>query len=483
MFRSLKGVHSEDFHNACFKVTEESGPRQPWHDIHSQVHGPVVLDLLQNFEERWLGQGGLAKELTDIRKAGLSATAKDLQGSPECWSTQLFRSIDNRTAKLHTKEMKPIHFDKIEGVKFDNEGKQQKAGKKRERLMQKLLHTGKEYQRSFAGNNMEGFVFTRNLHSKRDIHIDNSVQRGLIHHIRNAQHCLYIETQYFLGSAFLWEEHQTQRCCNLIPAEITWKICEKIEAGERFVAYIVVPMWPEGLPDAMSVQDILFYQYQTMQSMYIRIDAALKRRKELLTKAGQKDELSDVKPSDYLNFYCLVNRETNKGGEDDISIKYPLNRTRRHLVYCHSKMTIVDDSVAMIGTANMNQRSLDGNRDSELILASWQPSHLASHDSVAKGEVHAFRLHCFAHLTGVMEDVFRDPSSLECVRRVNDIAEKTWKLYCQDEVCDLKSHLAPYPIQVMEGGKVVARTANGKFPDTNANILGSKPTLPSYLTT
>ena len=29
-------------------------PRQPWHDLHSQVDGPAAYDILTNFEERWL---------------------------------------------------------------------------------------------------------------------------------------------------------------------------------------------------------------------------------------------------------------------------------------------------------------------------------------------------------------------------------------------------------------------------------------------
>ena len=33
---------------------ENVGPRQPWHDIHAKVEGPIALDIKQNFEERWI---------------------------------------------------------------------------------------------------------------------------------------------------------------------------------------------------------------------------------------------------------------------------------------------------------------------------------------------------------------------------------------------------------------------------------------------
>ena len=38
------------------------------------------------------------------------------------------------------------------------------------------------------------------------------------------------------------------------------------------------------------------------------------------------------------------------------------------LIYVHSKMMIVDDNVVIIGSANINDRSLMGNRDSEVAI-------------------------------------------------------------------------------------------------------------------
>jgi phospholipase D1/2 len=147
-------------------------------------------------------------------------------------------------------------------------------------------------------------------------------------------------------------------------------------------------------------------------------------------------------------------------------------------------MVIVDDAVVMIGSANINQRSLDGARDSEIVVGSWQPAHMASKDSIAHGDVHGFRLHCWESITATMEDVFRKPSSLECVRRLNEIAESNWKAYSSDEVVDMKSHLLPYPITVGKDGSVVDGKEFGEeFLDTRAKIMGSKTKLPEILTT
>jgi len=47
---------------------------------------------------------------------------------------------------------------------------------------------------------------------------------------------------------------------NLIPMEIALKIANKIKQKERFCVYIVIPMWPEGVPSSTATQRILFWQ-------------------------------------------------------------------------------------------------------------------------------------------------------------------------------------------------------------------------------
>lgn len=42
----------------CFVGLDENvGPRQPWHDIHAKVEGPIAIDIKENFEERWSRMG------------------------------------------------------------------------------------------------------------------------------------------------------------------------------------------------------------------------------------------------------------------------------------------------------------------------------------------------------------------------------------------------------------------------------------------
>lgn len=45
--------------------------------------------------------------------------------------------------------------------------------------------------------------------------------------------------------------------------ELALKIASKISANERFSVYVVIPMWPEGVPNSAPVQEILFWQVRT----------------------------------------------------------------------------------------------------------------------------------------------------------------------------------------------------------------------------
>lgn len=63
--------------------------------------------------------------------------------------------------------------------------------------------------------------------------MDNSIARAYITAIRRAKRFIYIENQYFMGSAYGWLDDQDVHCYNVIPMEVTQQICENIAAGRR----------------------------------------------------------------------------------------------------------------------------------------------------------------------------------------------------------------------------------------------------------
>jgi hypothetical protein len=53
------------------------------------------------------------------------------------------------------------------------------------------------------------FLFVlQNLVCGKNVLIDMSIHTAYVHAIRAAQHFIYIENQYFIGSSFNWDSHK-----------------------------------------------------------------------------------------------------------------------------------------------------------------------------------------------------------------------------------------------------------------------------------
>lgn len=45
------------------------------------------------------------------------------------------------------------------------------------------------------------------------------------------------------------------------------------------------------------------------------------------------------------------------------------------MIYVHAKGMIIDDEYVIIGSANINQRSMAGTKDTEIAMGAYQPHH------------------------------------------------------------------------------------------------------------
>lgn len=54
----------------------------------------------------------------------------------------------------------------------------------------------------FVNHSLQNLVCAKNLV------VDKSIQTAYIHAIRSAQHFIYIENQYFIGSSFAWPSYK-----------------------------------------------------------------------------------------------------------------------------------------------------------------------------------------------------------------------------------------------------------------------------------
>ena len=187
-------------------MSKEHGPRQPWHDIHSSVRGPLALHLVQSFTERWLKQAPRhAGELINLTRLNLNdPKALENKGG---WSAQLSRSIDSRVNS------------------FDPSVKQSFQGTDVGRCSchwTNVTEDKVESSRRFETAADDTLSFSRCLDQKKGRLVDSSIHMTNIHYIRRAKHFIYIESQYFMGSSFMWSDPKERcvKCGNMIAAEV-----------------------------------------------------------------------------------------------------------------------------------------------------------------------------------------------------------------------------------------------------------------------
>lgn len=146
----------------------------------------------------------------------------------------------------------------------------------------------------------------------------------------------------------------------------------------------------------------------------------------------------------------------------------------------------VDDEYVIIGSANINQRSMDGGRDTEIAMGAFQPCYTVgqSPDYVPRAGVYGFRMSMWFEHLALREEVFNKPWTKECMKRVTELATQYWEEYSRPEpITDMKGHLLRYPYVIKEDGMLGYVPGFECFPDTNGRVLGAeKPCLPRILT-
>lgn len=99
-------------------------------------------------------------------------------------------------------------------------------------------------------------------------------------------------------------------------------------------------------------------------------------------------------------------------------------------------------------------------------------------------KVYGYRMSLWAEHLETLDECFQEPSSLECIRRVNEIATNNWLAYVAKEHFQMRGHLMQYPVQVSsDGGKVTPLPNFETFPDVGGKINGAPTSLPDTLTT
>ncbi|KAL1223695.1 Phospholipase D zeta 1 [Cardamine amara subsp. amara] len=173
--------------------------------------------------------------------------------------------------------------------------------------------------------------------------VEESIHSAYRSLIDKAEHFIYIENQFFI-SGLSGDDTIKNRVLEALYKRILRAHNEK----KSFRVVVVIPLLPGfqgGIDDsgAASVRAIMHWQYRTIYRGHNSI------LNNLYNTIGPKAH-------DYISFYGL--RAYGKLSEDG-----PVATSQ---VYVHSKIMIIDDRAALVGSANINDRSLLGSRDSEI---------------------------------------------------------------------------------------------------------------------
>lgn len=173
--------------------------------------------------------------------------------------------------------------------------------------------------------------------------VEHSIMNAYCDMIEKSEHFVYIENQFYISSCTV----EGSPIHNKIGDALVERIVRAHRQGEKWQACLVIPLMP-GFQNSVDSQDgtsvrlIMQCQYRSI----CRGDSSLFGRLRAV----------NIEPEAYIRFYSL--RTWGKIG--------PRQCLTTEQLYIHAKCMVVDDRHAIIGSANINERSMLGSRDSEV---------------------------------------------------------------------------------------------------------------------
>ncbi|KAG9029137.1 hypothetical protein FRB95_005641 [Tulasnella sp. JGI-2019a] len=235
--------------------------RMPWHDLHSMVAGPVVLDIVQHFVERW---NKIKKEkYADDKTYNWLAFPQHISGFPSQGPSQQPQVNPNDTSVISAL----TGFQPPQRSMFDVYDDPQ----------------------PMVGGTCGVQVVRSVSRWSHDTPTEHSIQNAYIQLIKEAQHFIYIENQFFISNT-----SDKGPVVNKIAEALLNRILQAAHAGANFKVIVLIPEVPGFSGDIQqtdAIKTIMGAQWRTMNrgggSLY-----------ELIRKAG-------FDPRNYLRFYHL----------------------------------------------------------------------------------------------------------------------------------------------------------------------------------
>ena len=170
---------------------------------------------------------------------------------------------------------------------------------------------------------------------------EHSIHSAYLHLIEAADHFIYIENQFFISST------AGKPVRNNVAMAILERVKIAASLKQKFRVIVVMPLLPgfEGRIESSSILKAqLHWEYSSICRGIASIVEQLKNDRNI-------DNVDE-----YISFYSLRTHALLDG--------VPVTE----MVYVHSKLMIVDDKFVILGSANINDRSMLGHRDSEIAV-------------------------------------------------------------------------------------------------------------------
>ncbi|KAG8008128.1 Phospholipase D2, partial [Nibea albiflora] len=239
---------------------------------------------------------------------------------------------------------------------------------------------------------------------------ESSILNAYIHIIESSEHYIYIEPQLGLFTASYLpvsalSSHRaticllsalrtssssaapTGRTSTTGSAMRSWTGSYALTEKKKYRVFVVIPLLPgfEGDLSAgggNAIQAILHFTYRTM----------CRGEHAILSRLGEIED-------QWTEYITLCGLRTHSQLSDTLVTE---------LIYVHSKAIIADDRCYLIGSANINERSMLGNRDSEVAVfvedEERVPSVMGGEEYEAGPLTLALRKECFSVLVGASSD-------------------------------------------------------------------------------
>ncbi|XP_012692381.1 phospholipase D1a [Clupea harengus] len=211
---------------------------------------------------------------------------------------------------------------------------------------------------------------------------EESIHNAYTQVIAKSKHFIYIENQFFISCA------DNKQVYNKIGDAIIERILRAHKENKKFRVYVVTPLMPGFEGDITTgggnaIQAVMHFNYRTMNRGDHSIISQLKKEMD----------------NQWMNYISFAGLRTHAELE---------GRLMTELIYVHSKMLIADDNTVIIGSANINDRSMLGKRDSEVAVivedTETVPSLMDGEEYQAGKFALGLRLECFKTILGAFSD-------------------------------------------------------------------------------